>query len=320
MYRPLPKLFLAALAALGLNLAVASSARAADAETVDAETVPAVPEAPLSTAAPAGESPLSTPPQPDPAVIQRLRNRGLKITAGGIVGGELRFWLVYPRPGESSRRVTLILTTPKGHLIQGKAYAADGSILIDTEASKLYINEANRRRDGYPDLVDQRSLKTSSLKTTNAPLPATSSGSLPPGGGLWDHLGQATVIEEGKAGAPLVYIFIDPYCPYCHQQWSLLREKVRQGKLRVRWVPVAVLSGSQGNLGVVQGLLREPSAETLAGWMRQRRVAPDDSEATKVALGRNMALFQALKVSSVPVLLYKDKTGKLVTKVGLTDL
>ena len=117
-----------------------------------------------------------------------------------------------------------------------------------------------------------------------------------------------------------MYIFIDPYCPYCYQQWQALRAKVRQGKLRVRWVPVAVLSGSQSNLGVVGGLLRDPSAETLAGWMRDRRVRPDDSEAAKKALGLNMALFQALKAPSVPALIYKDKTGTLITKVGLTDL
>ena len=74
---------------------------------------------------------------------------------------------------------------------------------------------------------------------------------------MWDQLGHATVIE-GKAGAPLVYCFFDPYCPYRHQQWNTLRKKVSAGTLRVRWVPVAVLTASQANLGVVGGLLADP--------------------------------------------------------------
>ena len=81
-----------------------------------------------------------------------------------------------------------------------------------------------------------------------------------------------------------------------------------------------MLSGSQGNLGVVGGLLDNADAETLAGWMRQRQVQPNESEATNKALGLNMALFQSLKAPSVPALIYKDKNGKLIMKVGVTDL
>jgi hypothetical protein len=54
--------------------------------------------------------------------------------------------------------------------------------------------------------------------------------------------------------------------------------------------------------------------------MRDRRVRPDESEAAQRALGLNRALFQALNVPSVPALIYKDRTGQPVTRVGVTDL
>lgn len=244
-------------------------------------------------------------PRPDPPVIQRLRERGLKVTDGGTLGNELRFWLIHPKP--PSTKPTLLLTTPQGLLIQGKAYSPDGSILIDTEATKLFLNEPAQQRDGYRPLV-------------GPPLPKREEPPATPAAGasLWDQLGHATTLDEGAPGAPLLYVFFDPFCAHCHQQWELLRAPVSRGQFQVRWVPVAVLGASQGNLRVVQGLLRQPQPGALETWMRHRRVEPDDAEATKVALGRNMALFMAFQQSVVPVLVYKDRTGRLVTKSGVT--
>ncbi|NJN46587.1 MAG: hypothetical protein HC808_09020 [Candidatus Competibacteraceae bacterium] len=117
-----------------------------------------------------------------------------------------------------------------------------------------------------------------------------------------------------------MYIFIDPYCRFCHQQWAMLRAKINTGQLRVRWVPVAVLSVSQRRLSTVMGLLNDPSPENLNSWIRKQQVQPDDSEAAKLALARNTVLFQALRVRSVPALIYKNQAGELVKKAGVTAL
>lgn len=308
MYRPWSKSFPVALLALGWSLTVVPPARAADGDAVPNPAArPSTPDAPREK---------RTPP-PEPPVIERLRARGVEVKSAGLIGRELRFWLVRSADG----RDAFVATTAEGYLLRGKIYHPDGALALDTEGDPpLYLDEEGRRAHGLPLLTGAPPTAKTDLWWR---IPHRQGGPKPPAGSsgtVWDQLGQATAIEEGKAGAPLVYIFIDPYCPYCHHQWSALREKVRQGKLRVRWVPVAVLSDSQSHLDVVQGLLRDPSAETLAGWMRERRVAPDDSEATQVALGRNLALFQALKASSVPALIYKDQTGQLITRVGLTDL
>lgn len=263
-----------------------------------------------------GAAPDTATPAPAPSVIEQLRASGLEVKGTGIIGGELHFWIMR----SSNGREALIATTQGGLLIRGKIYTSNGALVLDTEGHPpLSLDQNDQRKQGLSiltglpptaetDLMWRTSNGSSGLKSV------TSSGT------VWDQLGQATTIEEGKAGAPLVYIFVDPYCSYCHQQWQAVRGKVQQGKLRVRWVPVAVLSGSQGNLGVVGGLLDNADAETLAGWMRHRQVQPNDSEATKKALGLNMALFQALKAPSVPALIYKDKNGKLIMKVGVTDL
>ena len=251
----------------------------------------------------------------DPPAIDRLRAGGLEVKAGGIIGRDFRFWLITSEEG----RQAFVATTAEGYLVRGKIYSPDGTLSFDSEGvPPLYLKEEDRRARGLARLTGAPATASTDFAwrapAPQAPAPAGSTGT------VWDRLGHATAIEEGVPGAPLVYIFIDPYCPYCHQQWRALRRKLAQGKLRVRWVPVAVLSASQDNPGVTGGLLADPRPETLAGWMRERRVRPDESAPAKRALGLNSALFQALAAPSVPAILYKDKTGRLITKVGVSDL
>ena len=260
----------------------------------------------------------SPPAPPDPAAIEQLRGTGVTVKLGGVIGHDLRFWRVTDPDG----RQAFIATTREGFVIRGQVYSPDGSLDLDTEGpTPLYRSERERRAHGLARLTGTPPQAETDL-TWRRPHPpgATDTPRTDTPRTVWDQLGHATVIEEGKAGTPLVYIFFDPYCPYCHQQWDALRKKVSAGALRVRWVLVAVLTASQANLGVVGGLLADPRPETLAGWMRARRVRADTSEAAKRALGLNMALFQALGVPSVPASIYKDQTGRVVRKAGVADL
>ena len=310
MDRPwLPVVGLAALiVASALHAAEKSPAAVSVPETATvSETVPASETVPVPDAAP-----------PDPAAIEHLRETGVTVKRVGVIGHDLRFWRVTDADG----RQAFIATSREGFVIRGQVYSPDGSLTLDTEGSTpLYRSEPERRAHGLArltgaplqaetDLTWRRPNKPGAADTSRTDTPRT----------VWDQLGHATVIEEGKAGAPLVYCFFDPYCPYCHQQWNTLRKKVSAGTLRVRWVPVAVLTASQANLGVVGGLLADPRPETLSAWMRARRVRPDTSEATQRALGLNMALFQALKVPQVPASIYTDPTGRVIRKAGVADL
>jgi len=295
--------------AMSLIVVAPSSARAAEGDAGPTVLSPSSAEAPP---APTGKP---TPP-PDPPAIHQLRARGLEVKAAGILGHDVRFWLVRDKGG----RLALVATTAEGFLIRGKIYAPDGTLNLDTEGNPpLFLKEDEGRQHGLSWLTGLPKTAATDFKW-QTPQSRSDSKASAFKGTVWDQLGHATVVEEGGAGAPLVYIFIDPYCPYCHQQWQTLREKVRLGTLRVRWVPVAVLAESQSNPGVVGGLLTNPTAETLAGWMRDRRVRPDVSEVAKRAMAPNMVLFQALKIPSVPALIYKDRAGKLITRAGVSDL
>ncbi|MCP5426552.1 MAG: thioredoxin fold domain-containing protein [Gammaproteobacteria bacterium] len=257
---------------------------------------------------------------PVPPIIQRLRGQGLTVTEAGSFGRYLLLWGVSDPARPNAHGI--VLTTLDGLMIQGKVFhSEDGSLLIDTQGHPaILLNREDRVKKGSPLFrgTPPRSQATPVPDTASVP-PASPAGS-PPWDSLWDQLGQATVIEEGRAGAPLVYIFFDPFCRYCHQQWTLLRDKVRQGQLRVRWAPVAVLDASLRQRDVVMGLLSHPEAAVLTEWMERHRASPDRSTEAKTALARNLVLFNALQVKSVPAMIYKDGQGALVRRAGIAPL
>ena len=67
----------------------------------------------------------------------------------------------------------------------------------------------------------------------------------------WRALSHTRYVEEGSKG-PIVYDFLDPNCPYCHQTYVWLQNPIDGGQLRVRFVIVGFLSpGSKGKAAAI---------------------------------------------------------------------
>ncbi len=53
---------------------------------------------------------------------------------------------------------------------------------------------------------------------------------------------KASWILDGKKDAPVVlYVFADPFCPYCKQFWQQARPWVESGKVQLRTLLVGVI-------------------------------------------------------------------------------
>lgn len=53
-----------------------------------------------------------------------------------------------------------------------------------------------------------------------------------------------SLVKEGNAHAPLLYVYADANCIYCNQLWTLLRTPVQAGKVQVQWAMVSFLKPS----------------------------------------------------------------------------
>lgn len=259
-----------------------------------------------------GDGPPAPPASLAPPVVERLRASGLDVQPGGIIGRDFRFWLIAAKDG----RRAFAATTADGYLVLGKIYSPDGSLSLDTEGERpLFLDAEDRRAHGLARL------------TGATPTPATDFAWRTPGRRaaagppetVWDLLGHATAIEEGRAGAPW----------FTFSSIHIARTAIGSGK------PSGKSSGgcAAGALGAGGRAGPLASRPQCRGWAAGRPAPRNpgcldagSAGATlrerggEKALGANMALFQALKAPSVPVILYKDKAGKLVTRVGVTDL
>ena len=139
------------------------------------------------------------------------------------------------------------------------------------------------------------------------------------------------VASQGKGftvgammAANTVYVLFDPQCPHCGNLWNA--SIPLHGKVKFVWVPVTLMNAKSGPQGAMllaatdpAALMTEHEKSLLAGTggISASANVPAELEQT---LKNNTALFNSLKVESVPYILAKNqRTGELVTHNGAMD-
>ena len=127
-------------------------------------------------------------------------------------------------------------------------------------------------------------------------------------------LARSASFIEGDAG-PLVSIFIDPDCGFCARLYADSRRSISRGRLRVRWIPVAVLGPD--SLAKAGALLEARDPRHLP----RPPSASSSSLPTRVAIEANNTLLSALTSGhpATPVLLMQRADGQFVARLGLPD-
>ncbi len=124
----------------------------------------------------------------------------------------------------------------------------------------------------------------------------------------------ATWISEGKSSAPLIYIFFDPNCAGCHFLYESLRSFVSRGKVRVRWIPVAIVDPT--SMGKAAAILQSSDPIAALAYNEQHYKIEDGgisedipSAATHRQLLANGALLNELPIGVVPTMVFDDAAG-----------
>ncbi len=136
---------------------------------------------------------------------------------------------------------------------------------------------------------------------------------------------RARWIAEGS-GPRVVYIFIDPNCPFSHQLFLDSRRAVGKDGLQIRWVIVGVLHES--SLGKAAAILASP--DPLAALQKNEndwdfgeipgggiRPLPHPDAALRQTLAANFALLQRAGIDSFPVLVWRNAKGQARMLIGL---
>lgn len=118
-------------------------------------------------------------------------------------------------------------------------------------------------------------------------------------------------IEFGSKNAPVLYSFMDPQCPHCHEFMNDMRDDyIEKGLVRVRMIPVGFRDET---LAQAAFLLAAPDAKDrfykhLDG---DNAALPARIETNTRGIEKNLLLMQTWKFDVTPLTIYRGKDGKV---------
>jgi len=207
-------------------------------------------------------------------VEQYLMSKGVKISAAFPSASGLKAIVA-----DSGKERRLFYVTPDGKsLISGTVFDATGNSVTAVDMGRGGIDTAAATAPQVPG---------SQAKA------------------LWDRAEQLSWISEGKAGAKTIYVLFDPNCPYCHRLWTTLRTAVNNGKIQVRWLPVAILKDDSKALGAAIYASKEPS-KAMAQMVEHQLAPAPVSDAVNKRIAYNLLLLKDTGYTGVPTILYQQ--------------
>jgi thiol:disulfide interchange protein DsbG len=140
--------------------------------------------------------------------------------------------------------------------------------------------------------------------------------------GIPRRLARATWIVDKKRrdGAPAIYVFTDPECPYCHRLWQQIHA-LKSADVEFRYVLVGVI-GPQSSPKAAAILQSSDPAQALVAHEAQfpqggitpaQTIRPDIRETLEV----NAALMDAIGIIATPGMIIEDREGKVSLVSGL---
>ena len=258
------------------------------------------------TAAPAFAN-SKNPVIPDvPAPLQPLAEKGAQLRFLGNENGMDGWIAIY-----QGQEQYYYITPDKKAFVTGLMFADDGRPITVEQ-----VRDLQRQSGGVLDLMaedvpptEAETAATEAPKSVSDALAKNTSKS--PGERLFTDIEASNWLRLGKEGAPVIYSFIDPKCPHCHEFLTDLRKDyIDTGLIQVRIIPVGFLEGS---LQQAAFLLASPDAEQrfyrhLDG---DKDALPVKSDISTQAIQKNMALMQAWKFNVTPLTAYRSRTGEI---------
>lgn len=146
----------------------------------------------------------------------------------------------------------------------------------------------------------------------------------PAGREMWQRMEKANWLLDGKKDAPVViYVFADPFCPYCKQFWQQARPWVESGKVQLRTLLVGVIKPESPATAAAILASKDPAKtwhdyEATGGKMTlsvPKVISPDHMK----SLNMNQKIMDDLGANVTPAIYYMSKENVLQQVVGLPE-
>ncbi|MFJ2973283.1 thiol:disulfide interchange protein DsbG [Kluyvera sp. NPDC087067] len=147
---------------------------------------------------------------------------------------------------------------------------------------------------------------------------------IPLGREMWQTLNKTKALKEGADTAPRkVFVFADPFCPYCKTFWSAAQPWVAAGKVQLNTLMVAFLNPKSGRNATA--ILNAPDPVSawreyeLSGGKKLPRFDGATPRETFNLLQHHQQLMDSLGANATPAIYYMNDRNELQQVVGMPD-
>ena len=146
----------------------------------------------------------------------------------------------------------------------------------------------------------------------------------PLGREMWKQLNAAHPLKEGADTAPRkVFVFADPFCPYCKAFWAEAQPWVKAGKVQLNTLLVAFLNPNSGRNASAILNAKDPVSAwreyELSGGKTLPKPAGGASRENVAVLQQHQQLMDSLGANATPAIYYLNAQNELQQAVGMPD-
>ena len=249
----------------------------------------------LLLALPAGahaQNPEALPDLPEP--IQNLATEGAQMRFLGREGG-VDGWVAIKNGQE---QYFYILPGGKS-FVMGVLFDDTGRLTTIDQVKRLQEQEGSNLGDltaDFPLINRDQTGERTEFKT--------------PAEQMFYDIERSNWVALGNPSAPVIYSFIDPQCPHCHDFTKDIRADIESGKIQLRLIPVGFKDNTKAQAAF---LMAAPDPQDR--WFKH---VDGDVEALPVREGintqgaeRNLAIMQSWELLATPMVIYRDAQGAI---------
>ncbi|MCS5597976.1 MAG: thioredoxin domain-containing protein [Alphaproteobacteria bacterium] len=246
-----------------------------------------------------------------PDTLKDLADKGAQVRFLGDDLG-LSGWFVFMKGSQQF----FYETADKKALISGVLYNDKGELVTSEQLKRLQSDDQ--------DIIDQftggiaaepAAEKTASTST----LPSQSEyETLSPSEQLFVTIEHSNWVSLGDKDAPVVYSFVDPLCPHCHDFVNELRRGfLKRGMVQLRIVPVGLMGAD--SMKKAAFLLSAPDAadrfyKHLDG---DEKALPVENNFNTDGVELNIDIMRGWGLDVTPFSIYRDAAGKVKIIKGM---
>jgi thiol:disulfide interchange protein DsbG len=227
--------------------------------------------------------------------LHRLASNGAKLSELGTVHGMRG---IFARNGE--RFQVFYMTPDNSAVIGGVMWNSDGHDVTRDQVAPI---------EGTIPTI-----------TYDAPLPlqATTAAGAPNPVAQLEHVQYGL---QGRAGAPRLWMFIDPLCPFSVRAMDRLRPYIDSGRVQLALIPISINDHENDGASTkaALALLSQTQESMVDAWTRNTAGGIPQDGGPAVALANNMAAAQAIHLRGTPTIIWTTPDGQQHQAAGLPD-